>query len=91
MAKSSSTTPRFSKVVISAKRDKECLDVFRGYGVLSRKGVVLEAYLDDFQYALGRLNTINSHLPASRKSRLVRVVAVVEKVGKREVPNKVKR
>lgn len=85
MAKGSSSKTKLSKVVITAKRDTNCLEVLRGYGVLSHKGLVLEVYEDDFEFALGRLGTINAHLPASRRSRLVRVVAVLERLRGREI------
>jgi len=83
MAKSSAT-PKFSKVVVSSTRATNCLEIFRGYGIYSRKGVFLEAYADDFGCALGRLRMLNSHLSPSRKMRLVRVAAVVEKLGAKE-------
>ena len=85
MAKSAPSTAKFSKVVIAAKRGTDRLEVFRGFGVLSHKGIVLEAYKDDFPYALGRLNLLNDHLPVSRRSSLVGVVAVVMKIGTREI------
>jgi hypothetical protein len=86
MAKSSSMKPTtFSKVVISAKRGANKLEVFRGYGIYSRRGICLEAYADDFQYALGRLQVLNNPGPPSGKLRLVRVVAVVEKLDAREI------
>lgn len=85
MVRGSRAETTFSKVVITAKRDKNLLEIFRGYGILSRKGIVLEAYDNDFPYALARLASLNVHLPPSRKSRLVRVVAVVEKLDPREI------
>jgi len=57
----------FSKVVISSKRGTDNLEVFRGYGIYSRRGIFLEAYADDFQYALGRLQVLNNPHPPSGK------------------------
>jgi hypothetical protein len=65
--------------------------VFRGYGIYSRRGIFLEAYADDFQYALGRLQVLNNPHPPSGKLRLVRVVAVVEKLGAREIKQMVRK
>jgi hypothetical protein len=85
MARSSKRTEKFGKVVVKVNREANVLEIFRGYGVLSRKGIVLEAYADDFQYATSRLSLINDNLLTSRKSKLVRVVAVVEWLSPKEI------
>jgi hypothetical protein len=62
---------------------------FEGFGILSRKGVVLEAYSDDFKYALARLNVLNLGIPRTMRSRLVKVTAVLEKLSAKQIKQRI--
>lgn len=54
-------------------------EIFEGFGILSPKGTVLEAYKADFGYALLRLDL------ASLKSQLVRVTARLEPIDRKQI------